>query len=83
MTFSLAVRYLQESEEPFLVRLKDVLSQEMGNVRKCRVFTGQVGMQVFLCSLSQPAHRELPSHQQRIEDRMYLHLSSVVFAMET
>ena len=61
MTFSHAVRYLQESDVPFLRYKKDVLSQEMGNFRECRVMPGQIGLQVFLCSLGQSAHCELLS----------------------
>lgn len=55
MTFSHAVRYLKESDVAFLRYKENVLSQEMGNVGKSGVFLGQVGLQVLLCSLGQPA----------------------------
>lgn len=81
MTFSHAVRYLQESDVPFCRCMKVVLSQEMRNVRKYGVFSDQIGLEVFLCSLDQPACCELLCHQLKIKDRRYLHLSSSVFAM--
>ena len=43
----------------FLGCTKYVLSQEMGNVRKCTVFFGQVDLQIFVCSSSQSARCEL------------------------
>ena len=63
---------------PFSRCTKGVLSQEVGNVWKYGVFPSQVGLQVSLCSLGQPAHHInfcLNYKEQRVRGTsIYLHL---------